>query len=271
MVFSEENGALLTQMGFTKTQAKVYLSLLKIGKADVKTISKHSHVPRQEVYRTLSELQEMGLVEKEIALPYQFKATPIQNALQTLIMQKFEEYKEIKQKTELFLQGKQTDEDALREQEHKLVVISGKERLIKKIKNQHDHAQRRVDVLSTLARWLQILHECFDNYEKALSRGVKYRVVVEEDNQVVAFQATVQTLLSEPNFELRVSNNPLKTNAVMFDCEEGSFSFYPSKSLGESPIIWTNHPSFLAMFEDHFENVWKSARTYKLREHKRFE
>jgi sugar-specific transcriptional regulator TrmB len=269
-MFPEEEGDLLTQIGFTKTQAKVYLSLLKIGKATGKTISEQSHVTRQIVYRTLDELQERGLVEKEIAMPCEFKAAPVQDGLQTLILQKFEQYKEIQQKTERFLQEIQANKgDADYEQEHKFTMINGKERLIQKIKRQHDHAQRSVDVLSTLQRWLQILQECSDNYEKALSRGVKYRVVVEEHGQEVDFPETVQDLLSKPNFELRLSRGPLKTNAAMFDCEECSFSFYPAKAMGESPLILTNHPSFVAMFEDHFENVWKHSHKFKMQNTKR--
>jgi hypothetical protein len=55
-------------------------------------------------------------------------------------------------------------------------------------------------------------------------------------------------------------SSSISVNAAIFDGKEASFCFYPSKPLTESPIIWTNHPSFLAMFQSHFENIWKSAQ-----------
>jgi hypothetical protein len=47
------------------------------------------------------------------------------------------------------------------------------------------------------------------------------------------------------------------------DQKEATLNFFPSKSLGESSIMWTNHPSFISMCQDHFDKVWHSSREYK--------
>ena len=261
MFVKEEEALILTKLGFTQTQTKLYLTLLKMGNANGRTLAEQAKVPRSIVYRALDELQKKGLVEKEISQPYTFSATPIQHGLQMLIDQKFEECKKIRKETEMFLKKtKNTQDMSLGDQEYKLLMIDRKERIIQRMRQQHDNAKLNVDVLSTPQRWLQILHECLQNYENALSRGVQYRVVLDSYKQDIDHQKNIQALLSKPNFNLRLSSSSLCVSGAIFDGKEATFSFYPSKPLTESPIIWTNHPSFLAMFQSHFENIWKSAR-----------
>jgi hypothetical protein len=104
------------------------------------------------------------------------------------------------------------------------------------------------------------------NYMKAVNRGVNYRVVLESPGFDVAFQEGVQALLARPGFELRLSRGPLATNAAIFDDKEVTINFFQGKPIGESPIIWTNHPSFIQMCKDHFKQIWKSAQEHKLTE-----
>jgi sugar-specific transcriptional regulator TrmB len=258
-----EDIQLLTQIGLTNTQAKLYMALLKLEEADGRTLSKKANVPRQEVYRTLRELQEKGLVEKEITTPYTFRASPLEYGLQILMMQRLEQFKEIQEKTKKFLRKNQSCPiERPQEQEYKFIMVEGKERLLQVIKVEHTNVQQSVDILSTLSRWLYILDSCFENYEKALARKVKYRVVIEKPRGKIDFPENVKTLLAQPSFELRLSHTPLKNNAAIFDQKEATLNLFPPRSLAESPIIWTNNPSFISMAQDHFNRVWKLARKY---------
>jgi sugar-specific transcriptional regulator TrmB len=265
----EESISLLTQLGFNIAQAKVYLALSKLEEANARTLSKETNVPRPEVYRTLGELQEKGFVEKVITTPYRFKVTPIEYGLQILMVQKVQQFKELQEKTKEFLRKIQNRPiETMKEQEYRFIMVEGRERLLQIIKDEHDNVQQSVDILSTLTRWLQILDLCFKDYEKALARKVKYRVVIEKPRGEINFPENARALLAEPGFELRLSRGPLVTNAAIFDQKEATFNFIPSKSLAESPIIWTDHPSFIAMCQDHFEKIWKAAREYKIEDKK---
>ena len=53
------------RLGLTFVQSKVYLALIKAGFATIKTISKTAQLDRSEVYRGISELQRLGLVETD--------------------------------------------------------------------------------------------------------------------------------------------------------------------------------------------------------------
>ena len=232
-----------------------------MGNANGRTLAEHAKVPRSIVYRALDELQKKGLVEKEIAQPYIFRAISIQNGLQMLLDQKFEECKKIRKETGKLLRKTKNNQDMpLSDRQYEFLMIDRKERIIQRMRHQHENAKQRVDVLSTLQRWLQILNECLHDYENAISRGVRYRVVLDSCKQDIGRHKNIRDLLSNPNVCLRLSTCSLSVNAAIFDDKEGSFCFYPSKPLSESPIIWTNHPSFLAMFQSHFENIWESAQ-----------
>jgi sugar-specific transcriptional regulator TrmB len=45
-------------MGFTKIQAKLYLTLLKREETSARALSEETSIPRIEVYRTLGELEK---------------------------------------------------------------------------------------------------------------------------------------------------------------------------------------------------------------------
>jgi sugar-specific transcriptional regulator TrmB len=261
MFVEEEDLHILTQIGFTKNQAKLYLALLKLGRTDGRTLAKNANSPRTVVYRTLDELQKMGLVEKEITSPYKFKATPVKEGLQILMVQKLQQYEENQQKTETFLLKYQNyKEEEQQEQQYKFITVEGKERIIQRMKLHHNTVQESAKILTNLQRWLQILHYCYDDYVKALARKVKYQVVIETRERKNIFPETVHTLLNKPNFELKLISSTLSTNLGIFDNKEAGFNFFASNSLAESPIILTNHPGFLSMCNDHFDKIWKSSK-----------
>ena len=59
----------LMELGLSFVQAKVYLVLVGLGEADVRTVSLVSGVSRQEVCGVILELEELGLVQRTMAVP----------------------------------------------------------------------------------------------------------------------------------------------------------------------------------------------------------
>jgi sugar-specific transcriptional regulator TrmB len=261
------NDRTLVQIGFTFNQAKLYLALLDSGRMNAREVAKHSKVPRQEVYRVLDELREMGLIEKIMGIPCAYEAVPINEGLQIMIAQREQRFKEIQEKTkEILRQNQICLLPNPQKQNNEIIMIEGRQRLMQIIKHEHDSAEKKVNILTTLNRWLQILDFSFRNYCKALKRGVKYQVVIEKLPGKINLQENVKALLSKRNFQLRYITGPLKTNAAVFDGKEATINLFPGKTLAESPMLLTNHPSLIQMCEDHFESIWKSAKKYTITE-----
>ncbi|MCW3984410.1 MAG: DUF2250 domain-containing protein [Candidatus Bathyarchaeota archaeon] len=84
----EEITQVLKELGLTQKQAKILLTLNKFEYATVKDISEAADVHRQEVYQVLTELQKMGLIEKRIGTPNQYKSTTISETLNILLQRK---------------------------------------------------------------------------------------------------------------------------------------------------------------------------------------
>jgi sugar-specific transcriptional regulator TrmB len=68
--------------------------------ADVATIWQNSKVARQEIYRVLDELHNIGLVEKIVATPMKFRALSLNDGLSILLKQRYNKYIEIKKNAE---------------------------------------------------------------------------------------------------------------------------------------------------------------------------
>ena len=180
--------------------------------------------------------------------------------------QSLEQHTERRGKIEQFLLRKQyLEEENPEKRERKLISIEGKERIIQTVKSQHKKVCRSVDILSTMNRWLQFVDCCFEYYMRNLARKVHYRILVSETKSKTVLPDEVKRVLSDSNLELKVTRIHLVNNLAIFDGEEATFNFFPSKSLKESPIIWTNHPSFIAMAQDHFDKIWKSTRKHILK------
>jgi sugar-specific transcriptional regulator TrmB len=228
------------------------------------------HSPRKQAYPNRKSTEQLKNCKKRAWLkksypPHQSISTPIQLGLQILMNQKVEQCKCVQRKIKTFLRKKQTCSiETPNKREHKLVVIEGKNRLMQTIKLEHNNAQKSVDIISTLQRWSQILDSCLESYLKALDRKVHYQVVIEKPLGKISFSERIQSLLSKPNFELKLSEAPLTNNVAIFDDNEATINFFQGKPLGQSPIIWTNHPGLIQMCRDHFGNVWKSSREYKI-------
>jgi len=103
MFHDEECVQTLMGLGLTLLQAKTYLTLAKLGVADVKTISKVTNVARQDGYRVTPKLQKLGLAEKIISTPTLYKAIPLKMGLSILLQQKVEENTELQEKTKALI------------------------------------------------------------------------------------------------------------------------------------------------------------------------
>jgi sugar-specific transcriptional regulator TrmB len=260
VVLEETDIDFLVQLGLTRTQAKVYSALLNLEVAGARAIYQRTDVPRAEVYRSLDELQKIGLIEKEIDTPYRFRAPPLELCVQILIAKKNQQHREFQKTAEGFLRKmRQQDQTKSQRIDYSIRMVQGKRRIEQLLRSQHQAARKRVDVLSTAGRWLQILEFCFDDYVDALEHDVEYRVFVEDSSGQLKNNERVRKLMAYPNFKLKVGGSPLKTNLAVFDAAEATINFFPSRPLKDSPLIVTNHPSFIQMCKDHFKIIWSES------------
>lgn len=94
------NEETLQCLGLSNIQARIYITLVQHGRVSANTLSKQSNVARSEIYRIMAHFQKIGIVQKLIANPVMFEATPIEQALPALLDNKAMELNKVKKQTQ---------------------------------------------------------------------------------------------------------------------------------------------------------------------------
>ncbi|MEM0488561.1 MAG: helix-turn-helix domain-containing protein [Candidatus Bathyarchaeia archaeon] len=259
----------MTRLGLTCLQARVYLALARMEKATAKMISKDSQIDRAEVYRTLSGLHQLGLVEKVVNAPTFFRALPVQEALPMLLRRKGKEYNEIKEKTEDLLENLKrvhNEEKTRWMDEGQFIIFPEKERSLHKFRKMVENAEISVDM---------ILHGVCFNYgmtedawlwKKAVEKGVKIRFIIYKPENDKAVLRTVQFFKRKGSFNIRYCLSPPPATIAIFDGKEILVSTSPNPDPAKTSRLWSNNPGLVTIIQSYFELMWR--KTEKIRNKK---
>jgi predicted transcriptional regulator len=265
----------LTKLGLSVCQAKIYMGTLKTGTATAKAISKSANVGREDVYRILPALQEIGLIRKHIEIPAKYEAIVPEEAVKILLLRREEANKELRDKASEFLLMCQDEIDIEGENEDKMVVVardnkSGVDaeliRLMRKTKRSLDFTTRQqlfsVAFNETgLANWI-------DEMYKAAKRGVKFRMVMDEPENVKPFSQMTfsvtnsKRLLTHHNFQLRYVPAPPECIMILFDNKESCIETSCQNKTKMSPYMITNNQVFANLNKAYFELLWSQGNAH---------
>jgi len=256
-------------LGLTFSQARVYLALVENGFSTAKEISKISGVNRQEIYRIMPKLQDVCLVEKVISKPTRWKATPILDGLSILMKHRENEISELQAKAIKIIKEikKNKKRAGLHKDEPEFVMMPGKDAHLKWLKNAYESIRKTNDSIVT---WTdhRTINFLFDKELKDCSdRGVTTRVVIyvpETEKKIYETDPTFKSSLNEQR--LFIFSPPLVLGGLL-DKKELILATEKNNPIktGEK-VFWTNSPSIIALFQNYFEQLWKTAHSKK---HKR--
>ncbi len=262
---TEDERRALQDLGLTLSQAKVYMTLVTIGNLTARQTSTFAKVARQDIYRILSELHNRGLVEKIVSIPTKFTAVPIEEAVSILMDRKMKETAELQKRTKELLQHFASKvKSSIIEENQQFVLIPEKERLITRIKMAIKTANERIDLTSSAKVLPNIFFVLAENFKEAIAKGVEIRCIVHKPEDTGSWSETVQILAENPLFKLKILYNSPDTRCGIFDYKEVFIATYPSRGAFQSPALWSNNPSLIIAFQDHFEKMWLEAKEIKL-------
>jgi len=249
----------LRELGFTLPQARVYLALVKLGThSTVKAISIYSKVARQDVYRTLTELRELSMVEVVIGNPALFKAIPLQEAATILMERKYHKTRVLMaEATELFTLLAKEKDAKIHQENHQFVLIPKKEVIIGRVKKAVEAAKKNILIITPwreLPQWLFILHE---SWQLALNKGVEVRWITEKQAVPCLLNEITRSLIKDPNFKLRTEPNSSKARFAIYDGKEVFITVLSALNATDSPALWTNNPAIIYILKDYFETKWQ--------------
>jgi len=250
---------LLHKLGLTILEAKTYSTLMMIGESDVKGIAQPLDIAKCEVYRAISSLEKLGLVEKRLSVPSVYKASPIRDASQILLRIKEGEYRDLKKKAKKLVVTSRVSnlKTPYRNQLNNIIISNGK-MVEKRLEEQLKLTRKSFEAISTGTICVKMLIDCSDNFERFVKDKIKVRVLTDNfklKEQVPEFLVTLQ---KSPYFEIRYYKSPLKIKLAIRDREDVNICC-SAAPLDYDPNFWSNNPIFVQLATNCFEYMWNET------------
>jgi len=262
---------LLTGLGLTSRQSKIYLAIALLEMATAKAISKLSGVGRENIYRIIPQLQEVGLIEKIIDTPIKFKAIEIEDAVSILLDRRIRQTEKMQKEAETVIENfkKGVYTRGLRiEEKTEFILIPKKIALTHRKIQSINNAEKSIDIITTLKRLSQAGPNYFIPADKALKRDVKIRVITEKPTKKLELPISRESTQKSKNIttKFRCSKQPIKNVIAIIDTKEVYIVTIPHSRLEESPALWSNNPSLIDIIQNYFEKLWNDSLELKQQE-----
>ena len=262
MLSLKEGREILTHLGLTINQAKVYFALVQLGQATpAKSISKVSNIAREQVYTILPKLQRIGFIKKILSTPNLYEAIPMEDAFSILFDERTQETEQLQTKKSDFLKtiNHNQIEMMLEEDTHQFIIFPKKENSIRKRREEIINAKTSIDFISSWKRFSRTTYIFGEIAKKALERNVKMRVILEKPPKHVMLPEIINDLKKYPNYQLKYIPKPPSAIIGIFDKKRVLIKTSASGDLAEASSLWTNNPSLLSIINGFFELNWATA------------
>jgi len=252
----------LVDLGLSLKQARVFLALTRIGPSRILPLSKISKVTRPDVYEALERLQHLGLVEKIIKRPVEYRATPLDEGLSLLLKTKENQYQKVRTETEIlrdtFKREKPKPQNQI--ENPQFVLVPEGEAVIQRIRTAIENAKNSMEGVLSWKRFSQGISSTFaENIEKAWAKNVKIRFIVEEPPKDKTSEELVQFFREKPHTQIRFIRGYPNTVFGIYDRKEVYVIVVSKTDLPSSPALWSNDEALIALASDHFEMLWNTA------------
>ncbi len=250
----------LMNLGLTYLQAVVYLTLVKLGKAEAKTLSVAANVARADVYRVMASLEEIGLAEKIIANPTAYQATSLQEGYEILLKNKQEELSQLSEQTKQTFSDMPESDVKFWDPKQQFILISSEKLSGERIKIENENSTSSVDISGDWRslRSREYIH--LPIHKKVLHKGVKIRLITEKHDGE-AFEKLYPSLFRYKQlFEIRYVDAPIPIRVAIYDRNRLTMSTRSPTDAQVTPTIWSNNPQFVNVIVAFFDQLWKSAQ-----------
>jgi sugar-specific transcriptional regulator TrmB len=257
----EEDCQILMKLGLTNLQAKVYLSLAKMDRETLTSISSSLKVDRANVYRVIAHLQKIKLVEKMIMTPAHFKALPVEEGIRMLLESKETEYLKIKIKTREVIERYRDHIQAdFNDGSCEFALIPDGKLTDRKFDQMLDSNRETHDIMFYWRDYVSDYDGVVKMWTNLLLKGVKIRVVVfMEENEKLP--KDIQSLIKYGRlFEIRRTLTPPKATITIIDRKESLVSVTPHLVPSGNPGLWVQSTNIVGIIQEYFDMLWRYSK-----------
>jgi sugar-specific transcriptional regulator TrmB len=254
---------ILRCLGLNHSQAKLYIALaMHSNPAKVKIISSFTDIARTEIYRILTELHDIGLVEKTVLSPLTFKAIPLKEAVRNLTEERRIKLDLLSKETEKLLTRLPKELETTQVQTgREFVLIPQGKPLVHRIENAIRASNRRILVITPWRVLTQWMFNSRELWQKALEKGVEVQWITGEETPKIDHDMKIANdIPTNPNFKLRVTPDSMHTRMGIYDNVEVFIGTSEGKNLAGSTAIWTNNSILVNALSEFFHSKWTQTK-----------
>lgn len=251
----------LTNFGFTKDEAEVYVFLSSMGPSPARVVSRRFDINRMRAYRTLKSLEDKGLVERIIGRPMRFVANPLQESLSKYIDGFRERLTELETHEEEIIEDWTRISDAPSEQaeEPRFRIFEGRQQIYELLIQMFERASGEICIVTTKRDLHRLALMGIDDRLRTVSNGgIRVRVLTpvegpdfDEMEYFSDFAEIRHVPLSAPVRFVTIDERETLTTTSM----EDTMSLTTHDDAG----LWTNAPSYNSAMKIFFDALWRLA------------
>jgi len=244
----------LENIGLTKSEIKVYISLLKIGDSSAGNIVIKSKTANSKIYEVLEKLIDKGLVSFFL----KDKVKHYKAASPNIILEYLKEKKEKIQKQEsdisnilpYLMEFQQEDEE-----KKEVALFSGPKGVKTAFKNMTDKmtSEDELFIMGTFDFGDSFLHIVKDFHKNRANKKIKCKIVSSHNGKRI-----INELKNYPPIETRLMPENIKTPAI--------FLIYLNKVIislgGEYTVFELTSKSANEAFKQYFNTIWDMSEKY---------
>jgi len=256
----------LVSFGLTEIEAQIYIFLAKKGPQKGRDIHKALKITKQQLYPSLRNLQNKGIVSSTIEHPARFSALPFEKVLDLFIKAKVEETQRLQQSKDEILSKWQTF-DIAEADTPRFMVIEGRKYIFSKIQQMIQETKKQIATITTVPSLVQAdQHDLFyAGFSHPLKSKIKFRFLTELSSQNLKAMKNLlrETASAKLNVEGRNPDLGLRLFPRMVIRDEDEALFFIRPRTGESIIerddvcLWTNCKTLVKAFTAIFEELWR--------------
>ena len=253
---------ILTDLGLTLMQAKIYLALVEAGPLKILEISKTSKVARPDVYTALSKLQQLGLAEKIVRRPIMYRAIPLKTGISFLLEEKTSQYEKVRAETQILLHTARIKKPTSKNEIEipNIVLIPKGKNVIERIRAAIENAQQNIDLVLSWKRFSRGIASTFaESIESAWAKKVRVRFIIERPALTKTAEQLLRFCTGKPRCQIKFISNSPETIFGIYDGKEVFIVTFCDKDLPGSPALWSRNHSLIALADNYFESLWNVA------------
>jgi sugar-specific transcriptional regulator TrmB len=259
----------LRTLGLTIMDSQVYIFLAKKGTQKARDIAKPLKMEKQQIYRSLANLQSKGLVNSTLERPSRFTAVTFEKVLDLFVKTKLEEAQQIQQNRDELLSVWQSINIGESDITPKFMVLEGRNLIYSKILQLVQETKNQLITMSTATGLARADQKGFFDalFDHPLKSKIQIRLLTELNDQNLNIAKNILKKISATKINLKGRNPDLGLRLfprmVIRDDEEAVFFITnktePNVSELDDRCLWTNCISLVQAFTGIFEDLWHNS------------